>query len=268
MASTVQELRRLRQVRRLGELEWFEVAYRAYLVAFVGATALVMLAGLVEDVAPSASQLAEVARRGPAVVGLVPVIAFALGARSGSDGGPVALEAADVHHLLLAPIPRRDVLMRPVVQRLRSAAFTAGAVGAVLGVLAADRLPGSRSAWAMSGGLLGALSGALFVAVAVVTHGLGVPRFVATGIGAAALAWQVAAATDVVGVRSGRHPRPTRDVGLAAGRDRSRGRSGWWPCWSAWPSRWRADWVRLRWSAGPVSWPSCGSRRRCRICGR
>ena len=67
---------------------------------------------------------------------------------------------------------------------------------AVLGVLAADRLPGSRSAWALSAGVLGALCGAVFVAVAVITHGLRIPRFLATGVGGAALAWQAAAAAD------------------------------------------------------------------------
>lgn len=197
MASTVHELRRLRQVRRLGELEWFEVAYRAYLVAFVGATAIVMLAGLVDDVDPSPEQLATIAGRGGQVLGLIPVAAVALALRSGSDGGPVALEAADVHHLLLAPIPRRDVLLRPVVQRVRAAVFAAAVAGAAAGILAADRLPGSRTAWAASGAALGAVSGALFVAVAVIAHALAAPRPVATGLGVLLLVGQGAAAADI-----------------------------------------------------------------------
>lgn len=196
MPSTVHELRRLRQVRRLGELEWFEVAYRAYLVAFVGATVVVMVAGLVEDVRADPQHLADIARLGGRVLGVIPVAAVALGLRSGSDGGPIALEAADVHHLLLAPIPRREVLTRPVVQRLRAAAFSGAVAAAIAGLLAADRLPGSRMAWAAGGAALGAASGALFVAVAVLTHALGIPRAVATASGIVLLLVQGLAAAD------------------------------------------------------------------------
>lgn len=203
MSSTVRELRRVRQRRRLGELEWFEVAYRAYFIAFIGATVAVMLAGLVDDVAPDASHLADIARRGGRVLGLLPIAAVALGLRSGSDGGPIALEAADVHHLLLAPVSRREVLTRPVVQRIRVAAFGTAVAGAVGGLLAADRLPGSRSAWALSGAVLGAATGATFVAVAVIAHALRIPRALATAIGILVLAVQVAAAADVLGAGPG-----------------------------------------------------------------
>ncbi|MFV0306845.1 MAG: hypothetical protein ACK5OX_03770 [Desertimonas sp.] len=198
MSSTIRELRRVRQRRRLGELEWFEVAYRAYFIAFVGATAAVLLAGLIDDVAPDTGQLADVARLGGRVLGVIPIAAVALGLRSGADGGPIALEAADVHHLLLAPVPRRAVLTRPVVQRIRTAAFGAAVAGAVAGMLAADRLPGSRSAWALSGAALGAATGATFVAVAVIAHALGVGRPLATALGLILLGVQVAAAVDAI----------------------------------------------------------------------
>ena len=115
MSSVVQELRRTRRVRRLGDLEWFEVAYRVYLVALVGGGVVLWLSGLVGDEPATPAQVADVLERGPAVLGLGVAIAVALGLRSGSDGGPVSVEAADVRHLLLAPVPRRAVLARPVV---------------------------------------------------------------------------------------------------------------------------------------------------------
>ena len=87
---------------------------------------------------------------GPAVLGAGAALAIALGLRSGSDGGPIAIEPPDVRHLLLAPVPRREVLTRPVVQRLRSMAFGGALVGAIAGQLAARRLPGSGEAWAAS----------------------------------------------------------------------------------------------------------------------
>ena len=85
-----------------------------------------------------------------------------------------------MRHLLLAPVPRRDVLMRPVVQRLRSLTFVGALVGLVAGQLAARRLPGSGEAWAASAAVALGAMGALFVAVAVIAHVLRVPRWLAT----------------------------------------------------------------------------------------
>lgn len=196
MSSIVQELRRVRRTRRLGELEWFEVAYRAYLVALIGGGAVLWASSLVEDLELTPSEVADVSRLGPRVLGVLAAAAVALGLRSGSDGGPVALEAGDVQYLLLAPVPRRTVMTRPVVQRLRAVTFGGAVVGGIAGLLAADRMPGSAPAWTASGAGFGALVGAAFVAVAVVTHALRVPRAVATGIAGAVLAVQVAAAAD------------------------------------------------------------------------
>src|SRR5215216_3756888 len=131
MSSVVQEMRRTRRVRRLGSLEWFEIAYRVYLAALVGGGIVLWLSGLVSDEPASPSQIADVLEHGPAVLGAGLALAIALGLRSGSDGGPVAIEPPDVRFLLLAPIPRRVVLARPVTQRLRSMAFGGAIAGAI-----------------------------------------------------------------------------------------------------------------------------------------
>ena len=150
MSSVVAQMRRTRRVRRLGSLEWFEVAYRVYLAALVGGGVVLWLSGLVSDEPASAAQVAWLNEHGPAVIGVGAALAIALGLRSGSDGGPISIEPPDVRHLLLAPVPRRDVLMLPVVQRLRSLTFVGALVGLVAGQLAARRLPGSGEAWAAS----------------------------------------------------------------------------------------------------------------------
>ena len=194
MSSVVHELRRTRRVRRLGDLEWFEVAYRVYLVALVGGGVVLWLSGLVGDEPASPAQVADVLDRGPAVLGLGVAIAVAVGLRSGSDGGPVSIEAADVRHLLLAPVPRRTVLARPVAQRLRAVAFAGAVIGAIAGELAARRLPGTGAAWAASGAAAGAATGAAFVAAAVLAHVSRLPRWAATGVAALVLAAQAGAA--------------------------------------------------------------------------
>ena len=102
----LREMRRARRTRRLGELEWFEIAYRVYLAALFGGLAVMWLSDLVTDEPVTGDQLADVVDRGPAIIGLVAAAAIALGLRSGSDGGPISLEAGDARHLMLAPIPR------------------------------------------------------------------------------------------------------------------------------------------------------------------
>lgn len=200
MSSVVHELRRTRRRRRLGELEWFEIAYRVYLAALVGGGAVLWLSGLVSDDPATPEQVADLLRHGPAVLGGGTALAVAIGLRSGSDGGPVSIEPPDVRHLLLAPVPRRAVLARPVAQRLRSMAFGGALLGAIAGQLAARRLPGSGPAWAASGAVAGAAMGAAFVAVAVLAHAARLPRWAATALAAAVLAAQGLA---VVGVLPG-----------------------------------------------------------------
>ena len=189
----LREMRRARRTRRLGELEWFEIAYRVYLAALFGGLAVMWLSDLVTDEPVTGDQLADVVDRGPAIIGLVAAAAIALGLRSGSDGGPISLEAGDARHLMLAPIPRREVLLRPVGQRMRSVAFGGAVTGAIAGQLASRRLPGSAAAWAASGAASLALMGLAFVAAAVVVHALHLPRSAATALALLVLAAQGAA---------------------------------------------------------------------------
>ena len=94
-------------MHRLGDLEWFDLAYRVYLAAFLGGGAVIILSGFVGDEPATPSQIATVFADGPAVLGVLAMAAVAIGLRSGADGGPVSVETADVRHLLLAPIDRR-----------------------------------------------------------------------------------------------------------------------------------------------------------------
>jgi len=194
MTAVVRDLRRARRIHRLGELEWFEIAYRVYLTAIAGGVAVMWLSDLVSDELITTAQLDDVTSQGPAVLGLFVVIAIALGCRSGSDGGPVSLEAGDARYLMMAPISRRAVLLRPVAQRCRSLAFTGALAGGIAGQLAARRLPGSTAAWTSSGALAGGLVGLAFVATATIVHALAVPRWTATTAGALVVAAQTAAA--------------------------------------------------------------------------
>ena len=192
--ATLAELRRTRQRRRLGDTDWYDIAYRVYLFALVGLALVVWVSEAVDGVIGDGIDTAELLVRGPAIIGLLVVAAFALGLRSGADGGPVAIEVADIRHVLLAPISRRSVMLRPIGQRLRAAAFALGLGGAVLGQLIATEVEGSRTAWAAACGAYGAIVGATFVSTAVIAHSLRIPRWLATVLATAALVWQSAVA--------------------------------------------------------------------------
>ncbi|MEO1056313.1 MAG: hypothetical protein AAFY28_05290 [Actinomycetota bacterium] len=192
-AAAVRDLRTTRMRRRLGDTEWFDVAYRAYLFALVGLIATVFVSDairgqLADELAPEV-----LIDRGPAILGVIAAAAVAAGVRSGADGGPVAVEAADVRHLLLAPVARSSVLRAPTLQRMRSAAFAGALIGGAIGQFVAIEQPGSRAAWAGAGALAGAAIGAAFIAVAVLAHTLSLSRPVATAVAGTLLAWQIGA---------------------------------------------------------------------------
>jgi len=192
--ATLDDLRRTRQSRRLGDTDWYDIAYRVYLFGLVGLALVVWVSDAVDGAIGDGIDSADLLARGPSIIGLLVVAAFALGVRSGADGGPVSIEVADIRHVLLAPISRRSVMLRPVAQRLRAAAFALGLGGAVLGQLIATEVAGSRTAWAAACGAFGAIVGVTFVATAVIAHTLRVPRWLATVLAAFALAWQGAVA--------------------------------------------------------------------------
>jgi hypothetical protein len=188
--AVLRDLRRVRRERRLGDTEWFDVLYQVYLFALVGTIAVVFasdsIRGLIDE--PIATDL--ILDRGPSIAGVVAVLAFGIGLRNGAEGGPISVESADVRHLLLAPIDRTRVLMRPISQRLRAVAFGLALGLGVLGQLVATEIEGSRAAWAASGALFGALVAAAYVGAAVIAHALAMPRWAATVVSTIAVAWQ------------------------------------------------------------------------------
>ncbi|MCU1392901.1 MAG: hypothetical protein JWM34_1329 [Ilumatobacteraceae bacterium] len=184
------DLRKARRKNRLQELDWFEAAYRVYLVAILfGGTAL-WASSFIKDSKVAPKSITDIYHYGPAALGLLAVVALAAGLRSGARGGPIAIEDADVRHVLLSPVDRRKALLRPAFQRARSSASMGTLVGALAGQLAGHRLPGSDSSWVFAGAAFGLSLALLFVGAALVAHAFSFPRWGASGVGAVLLAWQ------------------------------------------------------------------------------
>ncbi|MGH9134931.1 MAG: hypothetical protein ACRDZZ_13410, partial [Ilumatobacteraceae bacterium] len=89
MHDALSDLRRTRRTRRLGDVEWFDLAYRVYIAAIFGGSAVIVLSDQVGDAEATPSQIVSTFDDGPAVLGMLAVLALALGLRSGSDGGPI-----------------------------------------------------------------------------------------------------------------------------------------------------------------------------------
>ena len=231
--EAMRELRATRRRHRIEELDWFEAAYRAYLTGILGIFVTLLLSTWLGDDPVDAATLVDVRRYGPAAVGLVAALALGLGLRSGSRGGPLALERAEVRFVLMAPIERRDVLRGGAWRTLRHAAFLGAVVGAISGQLAGRRLGGSLWAWGGSGAASGALIGALFIGAAMVASGIGLRRWIATVLAGLAMLW---AALDVFQVV----PAPTTTLGSLA----------------LWPLR--VNWIDLAGAVGVTAFAIAG----------
>jgi len=134
--DALDDLRRARRKNRIADLDWFEALYRVYLVAILfGGTAL-WASSFIKDSKVAPSTVVDIFHYGPAALGMLAVAAFAGGVRSGSRGGPLAIEEADVRHVLLSPVDRRKALLRPAFQRARSGSSLGLLVGGMAGQLA------------------------------------------------------------------------------------------------------------------------------------
>lgn len=185
------DLERARRQRRIADVDLFDAFYGAYLTGVGVLVATVVGATFVPDEEVAAATAAGVADAGAAVVGLVLALILVSGLRSGGRGGPLALEAPVVQHVLLAPLDRRIALRRPAIKQLRFAVAIGTAGGGVAGLLAARRLPGSLPGFVACGALAGALVAALTIGAALVVSGRRIPMPVADAVAALAVAFSV-----------------------------------------------------------------------------
>jgi hypothetical protein len=186
------ELRSSRRRHYLKQLDWVDALYKAYLTAVGAGVATLFLSGALGDERAGPDGVHEVAARGPALLGLLVALLIAAGLRSGSRGGPLALERPDVHQVLLAPIDRRLALRGPAVAQLRSRVFVAAVAGAVAGNLAFRRLPGKPAAWVACGLAFGVLAAAAAMGAALLASGRRLAPLVAAALGLALTGWSVA----------------------------------------------------------------------------
>jgi len=198
VTAALADLRAARRRRRLGEIHWVDALYKAYLTALLGTIAVLVLSGWVGDAELTPAELTRASADGPAAIGLVVAVAIAGGLRSGSRGGPLAIEGADVRHVLLGPVDRRAALRAPALRQLRHAGFVGLVVGAVAGQLAVRRMPGDAVEWVLTAGAAGGLAAVATVGAGLVASGRRLPGWAATVVGAGLVGWAAADLAAVV----------------------------------------------------------------------
>ena len=191
--DALRDMRSERRRHRVADMEWFEALYRVYLAALIGGSAILYLSDAVSDAPLTTEQLRTVHTHTPHAVGFLVAIVVFLGLRSGANGGPIAVEDAEVRHVLMAPVNHLHVLRHPAIQRLRTFMFSGSIAGGVANQLLGRRIPSAGAGlpvFALWGAVAGALIGGLFIICALLSHGLSMARWSATGLGVLLLGWQ------------------------------------------------------------------------------
>jgi hypothetical protein len=186
------DLRRARRRRRTEDFDPFEALYRVYITAIVSGVAVWLLSGFTGDTRVVAATAAHVGHHDAPLVGVAIALCWATGLRSGGRGGPLVIEAADVRHVLLSPLDRVEALRPVAVRQLRFGALIGAGTGAVAGLLAYRRLPGSFAAWIAVGAAVGILTVTSSLGLAMLVAGRRLGRWIGSGLAIAVLGWSVA----------------------------------------------------------------------------
>ena len=190
--EVVTALRTARRRRRLGDTHWGDLAYRVYTTALTCIVVAMMLSGWIGDEALDDPGVAQLTRSGPAWAGVVLAVAVLAMVRSGSRGGPIALEATDVHHLLLSPADRTATLRRPSIDVVGYGTLTGIVAVALVASLMSQRLPGSNAAWLACGALFGGVLATASLGAAMLTCSRRLPRALPLMVASLLLVWAVA----------------------------------------------------------------------------
>ena len=188
----LKDLRATRRRQRIIDFDPFEALYRAYVTAIVATISVLLLSGVTGDTRLPKASLDSIRLHGGPWVGLAVALVFAVGLRSGGRGGPLVVEAADVRHVLLAPIDRGVALRAPAIRQLRFLLLASAVSGGIAGLLTEKRMAGATLAWVATDAAVAALTvvGGFGLALLVSGHRLG--RWIGGILAIAVLGWSAA----------------------------------------------------------------------------
>jgi hypothetical protein len=187
--AAMKAMRRARRRRYAERIDVMEVLYRVYLGGLAAIFGFAFLAGALHEVPADPGSVDGIRAHAPAVIGLVVALLVFAGLRSGARGGPLAIEAAEVHCTLLAPVSRRTALRPAALAQLRIAVFAGAIFGAVVGNFVFRRFPGTALEWIGALAAFGALVPVAVLGAALTACGGRLRIGVANGVGLALAAW-------------------------------------------------------------------------------
>jgi hypothetical protein len=169
--DVLRDLGGARRRNRLTGIHWADAMYRVYILAVgVGGIAW-WVATMFGSRRIKETQYLAFENRASQVVGLVIACVVLLATRSGLRGGPLAIESAELTHVLMSPVDRRRSLTHSIVQQYRRGAYLGMITGAIAGRLMVPFVVGNRVVWTLTGAFVGALTGLLWMGVAMNVSG-------------------------------------------------------------------------------------------------
>ena len=182
-------MRRSRRRHYVSESDWVDSLYKAYLTVLLTGVALFYLTVAFEGTRASSSEITDVTHTGIAILGLAVALLVLVGLRSGSRGGPLAPDAADVAYLLLAPIPRAEVLRAAAFRQVRGVILVPALAGGVAGSVASGTFGGERVEWIATGCAFAVLTALAVWGAALVVSGTRTGPRVANTVGLVLVVW-------------------------------------------------------------------------------
>ena len=189
-AGALGTLRSARRARRHRSSDHFDAFYRVYVTLLLGLFCFYLALGLVDDSSIEQGDVDWVQQNGPAVVSLIAAAAIAVGIRSGAHGGPLVIDDVDVHHVLLAPLPRATALSGPTRRLIGVAVGASAVVCGGVGEIAARGLPGDQLEWVLGAALAGAAIALTYVGAALLGASLR-RRWVPSAVSIVLVLWAV-----------------------------------------------------------------------------
>jgi hypothetical protein len=169
--SALSDLRKARRRHRLADIHWSDAIYRVYIFTLcVGGLVWWVIATLGSQPV-DAEGLRSFVRSAPIAAGGLLAAAMWAGVRSGLRGGPVALEHAELVHVLGSPLDRGRILRYPALQQYRRGLLIGASAGAVAGRMTSPFVPGGGFRWTGVGLVFGAACGILWMGSALITSG-------------------------------------------------------------------------------------------------
>ncbi|HUS61744.1 MAG TPA: hypothetical protein VMY34_06075 [Acidimicrobiales bacterium] len=192
-AHVLRAFNAVRRRRRLAAIRWMDLITDAYGTALAGSIVLSILIDAFGGLgAPSAgSAPPPVTPRIAALAGALACVVVILGAREGRLGGPLALEAAHVRHVLWSPIDRSRAMRGPLLSVMARRLLIGALGGAALGLVIARSSAGPTALFVAGTAFCGAITSGVGLGVAVLTNRMARPARLPLAITIAFLGWSL-----------------------------------------------------------------------------